>query len=90
MTLAHPDSSHNPVLTLNVGRIIPDGRRARYNQMCFPIWFVQLQLQLRRQRYESLTAELVGKSSTRKALFEFAECIDQVAQCIRFLSPAVR
>ena len=31
-------------------------------------------------RHELLTARLVGKSSSRKALSEFAECIDQVAQ----------
>ncbi len=29
---------------------------------------------------ESLTAKLMGKSSTRKAVSELAECIDQVAQ----------
>lgn len=34
----------------------------------------------RSARYVSLTARLVGMSSTLKALSEFAECIDQVAQ----------
>lgn len=54
------------------------------------ICLVLLQLQLRKQRYESLTAGLVGKSSTWKELSEFEECIDQVAQGLRLLPPAVR
>jgi hypothetical protein len=56
-------------------------------QMLYPI---ALRADNRRQRHESLTARLAGKSSTWKVVSEFAECMDLVAQRLRLFSLVVR
>jgi len=56
-------------------------------QMLYPI---TLRADKRRQRHESLTARQVDRSSTRRAVFEFALCIDRIARRMLSLSSAVR